>query len=156
MTKRLTRTVFVEGVAYGPSSVIPAAVAAKITNPKVWTSGGAETAPVPGVVGDGPSGAAPAAPAAGADLPVPDAEATVKELRDYAKAKGVTLGAAKTKPEILKVLGLGGDEPAPAVGEELATVAPASGTGVPVADSPADVDEHAEGAPDGDAAGDSE
>lgn len=107
MAKRLTRTVFVGGVAYGPSSAIPAAVAAKITNPKVWADDDGPPEAASGAIGNDSSGTAPA----GADIPVPDAEATVKELRDYAKAQGVVLGAAKTKPEILQVLGLG-DAPA--------------------------------------------
>ena len=141
MAKRLTRTVFVEGVAYGPASEIPKAVAAKITNPKVWAD--ADAAPAPdGVVAD--SGAADQS---GADVPVPDAEATVKELRDYAKAKGITLGAAKAKPEILAVLGLdGGDID---VDEEKT-----DGAEVPEADSAEDVAEPADADADGEPAGD--
>lgn len=149
MAKRLTRTVFIGGVAYGPASVIPADIAAQITNPKVWADADA-SAPAPaGVV----AGGANAAPAAGAEVPAPDAEATVKELRDYAKAKGITLGAAKAKPEILKVLGLadpeeddqgadGDQEPEGPEGSEADEV--------PEADSPEDVDESADGDPAGD------
>ena len=140
MAKRLTRTVFVDGVAYGPASTIPEAVAVKITNPKVWTDADA-SAPAPAWV---VSSGAPAGPA-GADVPVPDGEATVKELRDYAKAKGITLGAAKAKPEILKALGLAEDEQG---GEE------ADGTEMPEADSPEDVDESSDPDADGESAGD--
>lgn len=131
MAKRLTRTVFVGGVAYGPSSAIPAAVAAKITNPKVWVDDDGALEVASGVAGNGSSGAVPA----GGDVPVPDAEATVKELRDYAKAQGVVLGAAKTKPEILQVLGLGVD---PDEDEQQDS----DGDSVPEADSADDVDEH--------------
>lgn len=104
MGKKLTRTVFVDDVAYGPASAIPAEVAARITNPTVWEDIDDESAPA-GVVAD-TSGSAPGV----GDVTVPDAESTVKELRDYAKATGVVLGTAKTKPEILAVLGL--DSPA--------------------------------------------
>lgn len=101
MAKRLTRTVYVGGVGYGPTSVIPADVAVKITNPHVW----ADTADELVVVGvaEGPAGDVPVVP-----LPVPDAEATVKELREYAKSIDVKLGAAKNKEQILEVLGLAG------------------------------------------------
>lgn len=104
MAKRLTHTVFVGGVAYGPASAVPADVAKKITNPSVWVEEDGTPEPVAGVVGDSSP-----APAAGKDVPLPDGEATVKELRDYAKAAGITLGAAKAKPEILAVLGIGPD-----------------------------------------------
>lgn len=144
MAKRLTRTVFIGGVAYGPASVIPEDIAAQITNPKVWADADASApAPAGAVVG----GAQPVAPA-GAEVPVPDAEATVKELRDYAKAKGITLGAAKAKPEILKVLGLDQSDEDGQIEKDPA------GTEVPEADSPADVDENADS--DADAAADGE
>lgn len=146
MAKRLTRTVFVEGVAYGPSSVLTKAVAAKITNPKAWADAD-ESAPAP--AGAGSTGAQTSS-AADADVPVPDAEATVKELRDYAKAKGITLGAAKAKPEILAVLGLDADgqgtdgdqEPSGSEADQ-----------VPEADSAEDVDESTDPDADGDSAG---
>lgn len=99
MAKRLTRTVYVGGVGYGPTSVIPADVAAKITNPHVWADTSNEL--VVAGVADEPAGDVPVVP-----LPVPDAEATVKELREYAKSIDVKLGAAKNKEQILEALGL--------------------------------------------------
>lgn len=150
MAKRLTRTVFIGGVAYGPSSVIPADIAAQITNPKVWADADASASAPAGVVADD----ANTDPAAGADVPVPDAETTVKELRDYAKAKGITLGAAKTKPEILKVLGLADPEEDAQGADGDREPAGSEVDEVPEADSPEDVDgEPADPDADGEPAG---
>ena len=103
MAKRLTRTVYVAGVGYGPSSVIPADVAKRITNPDVWVDDAGTEAPAPGVQDQ--------APAARPDGEPPSDGWTVKELRDYAKANGITLGEAKAKDAILAVLA---DHTAPA------------------------------------------
>lgn len=100
MGKILTRTVFVDGVAYGPASAIPAEVAERITNPAVWAEDVAAPAVPVGVVETAPAGPD------GVGATVPDAESTVKELRDYARTQGITLGAAKTKEQILEVLGI--------------------------------------------------
>lgn len=94
MAKRLTRTVFVDGKAYGPASAIPAEVASRITNPKVWID---DDAPAP----------APAGVVADAERPAdepPSAEWTVRELKDFAKAQGIALGEARAKDQILAVL----------------------------------------------------
>lgn len=96
MAKRLTRTVYIGGEAYGPSSVIPADVAKRITNPNVWVDDDSEGAPDPGVQSP--------PPAARADGEPPSEDWTVKELRDYAKARSITLGDAKAKDAILAVL----------------------------------------------------
>lgn len=149
MAKRLTRTVFVEGVAYGPSSVLTKAVAAKITNPKAWADAD-ESAPTPAGAG---SAGAQTASEIGADVPVPDAEATVKELRDYAKAKGITLGAAKAKPEILAVLGLDGADEDGQGADGDQEPAGSEADQVPEADSAEDVDESTDPDADGDPAG---
>lgn len=146
MAKKLTRTVFVDGVAYGPASAIPADIAARITNPKVWADAEASaSAPA----GDGSDGAKASA-AGGADVPVPDAEATVKELRDYAKAKGITLGSAKAKPEIRAVLGLDGSD---TDGQGDQEPAGSEDDQAPEADSAEDVDETTDPDADGDPAG---
>lgn len=136
MAKKLTRTVFVDGVAYGPASAIPEAVAKRITNPKAW---GDADAPAPA-----PAGVVPAAAAANprsTDEP-PSAEWTVRELKDFAKAQGIALGESRAKDQILAVLadaGHGepsGDDPvADGAVTGDADVAP------PEADSPEDVDE---------------
>lgn len=150
MAKKLTRTVFVDGVAYGPASAIPADIAARITNPKVWADAEASaSAPA----GDGSDGAKAAA-ASGADVPVPDAEATVKELRDYAKAKGITLGSAKAKPEILAVLGLDGDDQEPEDAGAAEESDSTDGADVPEADSAEDGDESTDADADGESVGD--
>lgn len=106
MAKRLTRTVYIGGEAYGPSSVIPADVAKRITNPNVWVDDDSEGAPDPGVQSP--------PPAARADGEPPSEDWTVKELRDYAKARSITLGDAKAKDAILAVLAehTAGDAPA--------------------------------------------
>lgn len=130
MAKTLTRTVYVDGVAYGPASAIPEDVAKRITNPKVWADA---DAPAPA-----PAGVVPATIAERpADEP-PSAEWTVRELKDFAKAEGIALGDARAKDQILAVLadaghaGPEGDDE----GED------ATDAEVPEADSPEDVDEH--------------
>lgn len=128
MAKRLTRTVFVDGVAYGPASAIPEDVAKRITNPKVWADADA-SAPAPaGVV-------AAAGPQRPADEP-PSDEWTVRELKDFAKAEGIALGDARAKDQILAVLAdAGHGTPAGADDDGKADAADA-----PEADSPEDVD----------------
>ncbi|MEJ6544499.1 hypothetical protein PQI65_15025 [Brachybacterium paraconglomeratum] len=128
MAKTLTRTVYVDGVAYGPTSAIPEDVAKRITNPKAWADA---DAPAPA-----PAGVVPAAAERPADEP-PSAEWTVRELKDFAKAEGIALGDARAKDQILAVLadaghaGPEGDDE----GED------AAAADVPEADSPDDVDE---------------
>lgn len=134
MAKRLTRTVYIDGVAYGPASVIPADVAKRITNPTVWVDDDSEGAPDPGVQSPPPA-------AARADGEPPSDDWTVKELRDYAKAHSITLGAAKAKPEILEVIAEHAAGEAP-VGDG------ADGTGAP------DVEGASIDAEDGEGAGD--
>lgn len=132
MAKTLTRTVYVDGVAYGPASAIPEDVAKRITNPKVWADA---DAPAPA-----PAGVA-AAPAAlrSADEP-PSLEWTVRELKDFAKAKGIALGEARAKDQILAVLADAGHA-APEDDDE-----DAADEDVPEADSPEDVDEQSDDA----------
>lgn len=99
MARRLNAYVYIDEVAYGPDSVIPEEIAARITNPKVWVDDDDTPLVVPGVQ----ETAAPAGPARPAgELPTEDW--TVKELREYAKAHEVTLGEAKAKDQILAVL----------------------------------------------------
>ena len=99
MARRLTMHVYVEDVAYGPDSVIPEEIAARITNPKVWVEEDGAALVVPGVQ-ETPAPAGPARPAGEA----PTEDWTVKELREYAKLHEVTLGEAKAKDQILAVL----------------------------------------------------
>ena len=128
MAKTLTRTVYVDGVAYGPASAIPEDVAKRITNPKAWADA---DAPAPA-----PAGVVQGAAERPADEP-PSAEWTVRELKDFAKAEGIALGDARAKDQILAVLadaghaGPEGDDD----GED------ATAADVPEADSPEDVDE---------------
>lgn len=138
MAKRLTRTVFVDGVAYGPASAIPEDVAKRITNPKVWADADASASAPAGVV---PA----AAPERSADEP-PSLDWTVRELKDFAKAQGIALGEARAKDQILAVLAEAGHgAPAESDDDEPAGDEPESdgvdGDEVPEADSPADVDE---------------
>lgn len=130
MAKRLTRTVFVDAVAYGPTSSIPPAIAARITNPKVWTDSEAPADPAPGVQDDGPVRDPD-------DLPA--ADWTVKELRDFAKAKGVVLGEAKAKDAILAVLAEQGlTAPDPDSGREPGGAEGGDSDHIPEADGPED------------------
>lgn len=130
MAKTLTRTVYVDGVAYGPASAIPEDVAKRITNPKAWADA---DAPAPA-----PAGVVPAAAAERAADEPPSAEWTVRELKDFAKAEGIALGDARAKDQILAVLadaGHAGPEGDVEGGD-------AADADVPEADSPEDVDEH--------------
>ena len=104
MAKRLTRTVFVDEVAYGPDSAIPEAVAKRITNPKVWAD-----ADVPAAA---PAGVVPAASARPAGEPPSDSW-TVKELKAFAKDHDVALGDSRAKEQILAVLAEAGHGAAP-------------------------------------------
>lgn len=112
MAKTLKRTVFVDEVAYGPSSAIPEAVAKRITNPKAWADADA-SAPAPAGVVSAP-----------AEHPVdrpPSDDWTVKELKAFAKQHDVALGEARAKDQILVVLaeaGHGAAEPAPEGAED--------------------------------------
>lgn len=131
MAKTLTRTVYVDGVAYGPASAIPEDVAKRITNPKVWADADAPTPAPAGVV-------AVPGPQRPADEP-PSDEWTVRELKDFAKAQGIALGDARAKDQILAVLaeaGHGADPAGDDAGEE-----EGAGAEAPEADSPQDVDE---------------
>lgn len=111
-------------VAYTPGDTVPAEDAKLITNPAVWEGSDADTDPAavvetaPIIPSTDPETAGgtipPEAPqpeqgkveqqeaiqkAAPADLP--DAEATAKELKDYAAAKGITIpGSATSKADI--------------------------------------------------------
>ena len=107
----LSRYVHVNGSVYGPGDTVPADVAKLITNPKAW----AASAPAAAAEATAAPAAAPA-PAAPVPQGTPDEEWTVRELRDYAKANGITLGEAKTKDAILDVLNGGS---APAAGTEV-------------------------------------
>lgn len=129
MAKKLTRTVFVDGVAYGPASTVPDDIAARITNPKAWVDA---DAPAPA-----PAGFVPApAPVRSFDEP-PSLEWTVRELKDFAKAQGIALGEARAKEQILAVLATAGhgttDDPVingsggPAAVGDPEAVAPADG-----------------------------
>lgn len=103
MAKRLTRTVFVDDVAYGPDSAIPEAIAKRITNPKAWADADA-SAPAPaGVV---PAAARPTGEP-------PNGDWTVKELRAFAKDHDVALGDSRAKEQILAVLAEAGHGVAP-------------------------------------------
>lgn len=128
MAKTLTRTVYVDGVAYGPASAIPEDVAKRITNPKAWADA---DAPAPT-----PAGVVQAAAERPADEP-PSAEWTVRELKDFAKAEGIALGDARAKDQILAVLADAGH--AGAEGDDEGEDAAAAD--VPEADSPEDIDE---------------
>lgn len=134
MAKKLTRTVFVDGVAYGPASTVPDDIAARITNPKAWVDA---DAPAPA-----PAGFVPAtAPVRSLDEP-PSLEWTVRELKDFAKAQGLALGEARAKEQILAVLATAGhgttDDPViNGSGGPAATGDPGSATGDPEAVPPA-------------------
>ena len=104
MAKTLTRTVYVDGVAYGPASAIPEDVAKRITNPKVWADA---DAPAPA-----PAGVVPAASARPAGEPPSDSW-TVKELKAFAKDHDVALGDSRAKEQILAVLAEAGHGVAP-------------------------------------------
>ena len=136
MEKRLTRTVFVDGVAYGPASAIPEAVAKRITNSKAWADA---DAPAPAPAGVVPSAAADNPRSA--DEP-PSGEWTVRELKDFAKAQGIALGEARAKDQILAVLAdAGHGEPAAADPEADGADTGDADAEIPEADSPEDVDE---------------
>jgi hypothetical protein len=137
MAKKLTRTVFVDGVAYGPASAIPADIAARITNPKVWADADAPAPAPAGVVTSG------AADSARADDEPPSGEWTVRELKEFAKAQGIALGEARAKEQILAVLADAGHGAAadPSGDDGDAQGEDDEGAEVPEADSPDDVDE---------------
>lgn len=56
-SRKLRTNVAVDGTWYGPDSDVPAEVAKRITNPKVWSDGGTMTAAAP--TGDDPAAKEP-------------------------------------------------------------------------------------------------
>lgn len=128
MARRLTTFVHVhddEGVshAFGPDSTVPAWAAKKITNKAVWegsedaaatstpASTRADPATDPDSSTDGGSGdESGGTDGDGGNTPPPalpdgiDEESTVKELREYAKAKEINLHGATSKEDILAAI----------------------------------------------------
>lgn len=130
MAKKLTRTVFVDGVAYGPASAVPDDIAARITNPKAWVDA---DAPAPA-----PAGFVPATASVRSLDEPPSLEWTVRELKDFAKAQGIALGENRAKDQILAVLATAGHGPADDAaiegpGDPAAILPPAVGDPAPVA-----------------------
>ncbi|AYD89674.1 hypothetical protein D5R93_05740 [Actinomyces lilanjuaniae] len=94
MGRRLATHVVVHGRAGSlmlPAGTVPSAQeAALITNPACWEPGAHEDTSTP--------------PATPGTLPVPDQSWTVADLRAWAAHQGVSLGAARSKADILMVL----------------------------------------------------
>lgn len=129
MTRRLNSIVHAHredgsSQAFGPGDDVPAWAAKQITNPAVWDGAAPKTEdappPPPPPSGEGTGGGDPGAGDGGGDsgsgdqgpgdqppvqLPAGlDAESTLKELREYAKANSINLRGATSKEDVLAAI----------------------------------------------------
>lgn len=108
---KLKTYVSVDGVTYGPDSVVPDEVASRISNPKVWdgeppafAGSGVRRFPMLG----SPVGAAQSGPAAGGVPPRSGKGSGADAWAAYAAANGVPVAPDATRDDVIAALDAAG------------------------------------------------